>query len=148
MMPFGFSVFAESCVAFFSFLSLFFFFLLSRVSGRRQNLLFIKQMSLFQYCSRTVHENHSHFIQKKKIKMGPTVLFTHLKIILLQYFQFQQKYAQSKRTLCLSLIFLEGSLPQHASLLKLYGCSSLLIPISTTLTNFNLHHIISLGPFI
>ena len=45
-------------------------------------------MSLFQYCSRTVHENYSHFIQKKKIKMGPTVLFTHLKIILLQYFQF------------------------------------------------------------
>ena len=37
----------------------------------------------------TIHKTHNHFIQKKiYIKMGPTVLFTHLKIILLQCFQF------------------------------------------------------------
>ena len=37
------------------------------------------------HCSRT----YKYFIQIKiKIKMSPTTLFTHLKIILLQYFQF------------------------------------------------------------
>ena len=36
----------------------------------------------------TVHGTHSHFIIKKILKMGLMVLFTHLKIILLQYFQF------------------------------------------------------------
>ena len=41
------------------------------------------------YCSHTIHVIHIHFISKKKIlKMGLTVLFIHLKIILLQYFQF------------------------------------------------------------
>ena len=35
----------------------------------------------------TVHGTHNHFI-KKKLKMGPMTLFTHLKIILLQCFQF------------------------------------------------------------
>ena len=39
-------------------------------------------------CTRTVHGTHNHFIQKKILKMGPTILFIHLKIILLQYFQF------------------------------------------------------------
>ena len=34
--------------------------------------------------------------------MGPTLLFTHLKIILLQYFQFSTKYAVSKWINCLS----------------------------------------------
>ena len=37
-----------------------------------------KQKSLFTHCSRIVHV----------LKMGPAVLFTHLKITLLQYFQF------------------------------------------------------------
>ena len=37
--------------------------------------------ALFMHCLCTVHE-------KNKIKMGLTVLFTNLKIILLQYFQF------------------------------------------------------------
>ena len=37
----------------------------------------------------TVHRTYNHFILKKNIlKMGPTTLFTHLKIILLQCFQF------------------------------------------------------------
>ena len=44
--------------------------------------------ALFRYCSRSIHGTYSHFIQKKILKMGPTVLFTHLKIILLQCFQF------------------------------------------------------------
>ena len=36
-------------------------------------------------------QDPKYFIQKKTLKMGPTVLFTHLKIILLQYFQFSTK---------------------------------------------------------
>ena len=37
----------------------------------------------------TIHRYYNHFILKKKIlKMGLTALFTHLKIILLQCFQF------------------------------------------------------------
>ena len=35
------------------------------------------------HCSCTVHGTHNHFIQEKILKMGPTVLFTYLKIILL-----------------------------------------------------------------
>ena len=35
-----------------------------------------------------VYEIHNHFIQKNILKIGPTISFTHLKIILLQYFQF------------------------------------------------------------
>ena len=38
------------------------------------------------YCSRT---HKFHFSTTFSLKMGPTTLFTHLKIILLQYFQFQ-----------------------------------------------------------
>ena len=44
--------------------------------------------ALFIHYSSTVHEIHNHFIQKKILKIGLTILFTHLKIILLQYFQF------------------------------------------------------------
>ena len=37
----------------------------------------------------TFQRTYNHFIQKKKIlKMGPTALFTHSKIILLRFFQF------------------------------------------------------------
>ena len=37
----------------------------------------------------TVQWIHKYFIKKKKtLKLGSTVLFTHLKIILLQYFKF------------------------------------------------------------
>ena len=62
-------------------LLLFFFPLFSHFSAFRDKF----------YCSRTVHGTHNHFIQKKYIyilKMRPTALFTYLKIILLQYFQF------------------------------------------------------------
>ena len=47
-----------------------------------------------------------HFIQKKILKMGSMVLFTHLKIILLQYFQFSAKEAVSKWTVNLNTISL------------------------------------------
>ena len=36
----------------------------------------------------TIHRTYNHFILKKILKMGPTSLFTHLKIILQQCFQF------------------------------------------------------------
>ena len=36
----------------------------------------------------TIHRTYNQFIKKKNIKMGPTALFTHLEIILLQCFQF------------------------------------------------------------
>ena len=39
------------------------------------------------HCSRT---HKFHFLSIFSLKMGPTALFTHLKIILLQCFQFQQ----------------------------------------------------------
>ena len=72
--------------------SFFFFFFFSRISGReRQNLLFMRQMSLFTHCSGTVYAlfmGLTATLFKKILKMGPTVLFTHLKIILLRYFQF------------------------------------------------------------
>ena len=38
------------------------------------------------HCSQT---HKFHFSATFSLKMGPTILFTHLKIILLQYFQFQ-----------------------------------------------------------
>ena len=55
MYPFGFSISAESCIVFFSLFFFFFFFLLSRILGRRQNLLFMRQISLFTHYSGTVH---------------------------------------------------------------------------------------------
>ena len=48
-------------------------------------------MSLFTHYSGTVYAlfmGITTTLLKKILKMGPTVLFTHLKIILLQYFQF------------------------------------------------------------
>ena len=42
-----------------------------------------------QWVSCTVHETHKPFYSATfSLKMGSTALFTHLKIILLQYFQF------------------------------------------------------------
>ena len=46
----------------------------------------------FQWVSCTVHEIHkSLFLTKLSLKMDPTALFTHSKIILLQCFQFSAK---------------------------------------------------------
>ena len=47
---------------------------------------------LFRYCSRIVYGTHSFYSKNIYIlKMGSTVLFTHLKFILLQCFQFSAK---------------------------------------------------------
>ena len=60
---------------------LFFFFFSARNSWLCQ---------LWTVHSYTVHKSHKfHFSVTFSLKMGPTILFTHLKIILLQYFQFQ-----------------------------------------------------------
>ena len=65
------------CVSFF--LSFFSFFLASSFCG----------CWLFQWVSCTVHETYKPlFSTKYSLKIGSTTLFTHLKIILLQYFQF------------------------------------------------------------
>ena len=82
---------AESCGAFSSFLFFFLFFFHAFQGGRRQNLLFMRQMSPFTHCSGTVYAlfmGLTATLFKKILKMGPTVLFTHLKIILLRCFQF------------------------------------------------------------
>ena len=47
---------------------------------------FRRQGALFMHCSYTVHETHNHFIHKKILKMDFTILFTYLKIILVQCF--------------------------------------------------------------
>ena len=69
-------------------LRLHFFFFFCACVSKGQNSLFTYCLTLFTHCLCTVYETHSHFIQKKNLKMGLTVLFTHLKIILLQCFQF------------------------------------------------------------
>ena len=62
--------------------------------------------------------------------MGPTTLFTHLKIILLQYFQFQQQKVQSKRTLCLAKTFPHLSTNHPINLISIAFClfGDLLVP--------------------
>ena len=62
----------------FAFLSLFFF--------SQPHVLTFQQWTMHP-C--TVHRSHKlHFSATFSLKMGSTALFTHLKIILLQYFQF------------------------------------------------------------
>ena len=63
----------------------FFFFFLARMNSNRTVHAHGFKVQETQY---TVHGTHNHFIQKKILKMGPMTLFTHLKIILLQCFQF------------------------------------------------------------
>jgi len=71
----------------------------SCVSRSRFNLFFffppvfyfLRKLSLFMHCSSTVYALFMGSITtlfKKILKMGPMVLFIHLKIILLQCFQF------------------------------------------------------------
>ena len=57
---FGFSGTLNPALRFslFSFLFFFLFFLLSRVSGKIENLLFMRQMLLFMHCSDTIHGSH------------------------------------------------------------------------------------------
>ena len=76
----------------FAFASFFFFFFFftrfakrgycSMNSNRKSWLFGFKQYIM--YCSWT---HKFHFLSIFSLKMGPTVLFTHLKIILLQWFQ-------------------------------------------------------------
>ena len=82
-----FSVFSFQCVFVLSFcvyvlrflrFSFFFFFLAALVD-------FLSVNSVFVHCSWT---HKLHFSATFSLKMGPTILFTHLKIILLQCFQF------------------------------------------------------------
>ena len=67
------------------FLSFFFFFFFAFMSFKRTKFIVyeinVTLYILFWYRLRTVYRIHSHFI--KKIKIGLTILFTHLKIILL-----------------------------------------------------------------
>ena len=63
----------------------FFFFFSLRVNN---NLTWVHYAGDKNHCLRTVHQ-YSRTVHSLKIfKMGLTVLFTYLKIILLQYFQF------------------------------------------------------------
>ena len=63
----------------------FFFFLSKRMNS---NSTVHAQGFTVQEKKCTIHRTYNHFILKKILKMGPTSLFTHLKIILLQCFQF------------------------------------------------------------
>ena len=63
-----------------------FFFFLKRMNS---NTTVHAHGFIVQETKCTVHRTYDYFIPKKKIlKMGPTTLFTYLKIILLQCFQF------------------------------------------------------------
>ena len=64
----------------------FFFFVSTRMNS---NNTILAHGFTVQETKCTVHRTYNHFILKKKIlKMGPMALFTLLKIILLQCFQF------------------------------------------------------------
>ena len=65
----------------------FFFFFSTRMNS---NNTILAHGFTVQETKCTVHKTYNHFILKKIyiLKMGPTALFTHLKIILLQCFQF------------------------------------------------------------
>ena len=67
------------------------FFFHAFQGGGRQNLLFMRQMSLFTHCSSTVYVlfiGPTATLLKNILKIGPMILFTHSKMILLQCFQF------------------------------------------------------------
>ena len=69
----------------------FFFFLFSPQ-------LLTSQLWTVHLC--TVYKSHKlHFSEIFSLKMGPTALFTHLKIISLQYFQFQ--FSVSAKIMCI-----------------------------------------------
>ena len=81
--PFGLGLLRQ-CVLSFTFS--FFFFFPTRMNS---NSTILAHGFTVQDTKCTVHKTYNHFILKKNIlKMGPTALFTHLKIILLQCFQF------------------------------------------------------------
>ena len=60
-----------------------FFLFFQRMNSK--NTVYIqyeRQILLFIHGLHTVYDTNNHFIQKKILKMGPMVLFTHLKIVL------------------------------------------------------------------
>ena len=61
---------------------LFLFFFGSHLLTLRDNI------NCYEQCIHCSHTVHTLFIYYKILKMGPTILFTYLKIILLQCFQF------------------------------------------------------------
>ena len=74
------STFLVSCFFFFSF-----FFFSARMNN---NCTVHAEGFIVQEAKCTVHRTYNHFVQKKILKTGITALSTHLKIILLQCFQF------------------------------------------------------------
>ena len=70
------------CASKFFLYTFFFFFFPSKL----QVLTKSSVNSVFMHCSRT---HKLHFLATFSLKMSPTALFTHLKIISLQCFQFQ-----------------------------------------------------------
>ena len=82
--------------SFFSFFLFFFFFLFYmrfRLSGDKQTVEYCLALFFFTFLSisGSVHcswTHKFHFLSIFSLKMGPTALFIHLKIILLQYFKF------------------------------------------------------------
>ena len=71
-------LFGFSCLLTTRFSSFFFFLVAALVD-------FLSVNSAFVHCSWT---HKFHFLTTFSLKIGPTILFTHLKIILLQCFQF------------------------------------------------------------
>ena len=69
--------------------SLFFFFCFHAFQGgRRQILLFMRQMSLFMQCSGTVHGTHIHFIQNKNGPHGTIHIFKNYFATVFSVFNF------------------------------------------------------------
>ena len=82
----------------------FFFSFLACVSGGLRllfNVDFSTVNSVFMYCMYCSRTHKYHFLSTFSLKIGLIILFTHLKIILLQYFSVFnfQLSAESKRTL-------------------------------------------------
>ena len=108
-----------SCICRFVFFLFFFFFFDAHVSAFRDKVHCLYTVhALFIHYSCIVHGTYIHFIQKKKLKMGPTALLTRLKIILIQCFQFSTKWTVSKWTLRL-LIFLIVQLIMYNFMIKM-----------------------------
>ena len=78
-----------------------FLFFMHVFLGRRQDYCSrahkVTYYVLFTHCSHIIHGTHNHFIQRKILKMYSTMLFIHLKIILLQNFQFSTNKPYPKK---------------------------------------------------
>ena len=72
----------------FSFFFFFFFCFHAFQGGRRQILLFMRQMSLFMHCSGTAHGTHIHFIQNKNGSHGTIHTFKNYFVTVFLVFSF------------------------------------------------------------